>query len=278
MVIIKVMGGLGNQMFQYALYKAFLLKGKKVCINIDFYENVNSHNGYELESVFNLHPKIEKNWIIKHKYLGYVFRRLKEKSKILEQDFEYIDNIFDFSNNTLIGYWQNENYFKDIREELLKDFYYKINDEKNLKIQEKIKNTNSVSLHVRRGDYIDKLNKEKHYVIRNNNYYIRAIKYIEKRISNPHFFVFSDDITWVKENLDIPSAEFINWNTGTDSFKDMILMSKCKHNIIANSTFSWWGAWLNENKNKIIISPEVWLNNIDASNVICKDWIKISVD
>ena len=104
------------------------------------------------------------------------------------------------------------------------------------------------------------------------------MKYIKKRIDTPHFYIFSNDSLWVKENLKLDNMTIVDWNSGKDSYKDMLLMSKCKHNIIANSSFSWWGAWLNNNSNKIVISPDKWFNDIEAPDVICDEWVKIKVE
>ena len=135
----------------------------------------------------------------------------------------------------------------------------------------------SVSLHIRRGDYLLPENRELFGGICTLDYYRRAIDYILDKVKNPFFFIFSNDIVWVKENMNISNSLFITWNSGKDSWQDMFLMSKCKHNIIANSTFSWWGAWLNKNPQKIVISPSRFFNVSNNSDIVPDTWTSIQV-
>lgn len=137
---------------------------------------------------------------------------------------------------------------------------------------EKIIGTDSVSLHVRRSDYIGSYFAG----ICTLEYYAKTVEYMRKHIQKSIFFVFSDDIPWCKEHLNLAdNVYFIDWNKGKDSYKDLILMSNCKHNIIANSSFSWWGARLNNNPTKIVIAPHKWHQNLDYKDIIPSDWIKI---
>lgn len=174
----------------------------------------------------------------------------------------------------MYGYYQSEKYFKEITNIIRKDFTFpKPVDIINQKLINQIDNTESVSIHIRRGDYLNIPNTQN---ICSISYYKKAINLILKNISNPQFYIFSNDINWCKQHLQIDKAIFISNNTGKNSFIDMQLMSCCKHNIIANSTFSWWGAWLNNNPNKIIISPNKWMNDTNGTgDIIPNDWIKI---
>lgn len=158
-------------------------------------------------------------------------------------------------------------------------------NEKNQKILEKITQTNSVSIHVRRGDYYNNESAFKiHGNITTKKYYENALEFIKEKVKNPVFFVFSDEFEWVKKNLyffsNYGEVHIIDWNKGFDSYIDLQLMSNCKHNIIANSSFSWWAAWLNKNKNKIVISPKKWVNNINENkiDIIPNNWIKIPIE
>ena len=138
-----------------------------------------------------------------------------------------------------------------------------------------IDKVNAVSLHVRRGDYLLAKNMSVLGVC-GLDYYKKAIEYVAKNVKNPYFFLFSDDIPWVEENLKINYPyEIVDINNGKNSFYDLWLMKNCKHNIIANSSFSWWGAWLNENPNKIVVAPKKWMNTIKKVEVCPKDWIRI---
>jgi hypothetical protein len=176
----------------------------------------------------------------------------------------------------LDGYWQNELYFKDIEKTIRSDFQFvRPIDERNKNIAELIKNSNSVSIHIRRGDYI---NNQLYSGICTEDYYQKAIRFINAKLKNKTFFVFSDDIQWCKSHFNSDNFHFVQGNEGTNSYKDMQLMSYCKHNIIANSSFSWWGAWLNNNLGKIVIAPERWLNvGYSTKDLIPEEWIKIPI-
>lgn len=288
MYIIRIKSGLGNQMFQYALYKKLEKYNSKLDIYTSYEMNPNQHNGYELENVFKLQPNIanreEINRLsdnnnsllsrIRRKYWKIKKTHINEKT-----EFKYDENIFKNKNVYLDGYWQSIEYFKDIEVELRNDFKFKYElDSKNKEILDKIKNSNSVSIHIRRGDYISERYINVFGNIATNEYYLKAIEIINKKVDNPTFYIFSNDIEWVKENLKIDGiVEYIDINSGRDSYKDMQLMSNCKHNIIANSSFSWWGAWLNNNKNKLIIAPKKWINRVDINSdeieLFYKNWI-----
>ena len=278
MIIVRVTGGLGNQMFQYAMYKSLEKKGKLVKLDSkSFYETKKEHNGYELERIFDIKPnkpskedleKFNENNI---NILDKIKRKVFGDKKFVYDTQEYVfnKNIYKLKNSYLNGYWQSIKYFEGIEEDIRKDFQFKkVLDNKNLEILNEIENSNSVSIHIRRGDYMTPENYNMYGCIATPKYYKKAIKLIEEKIENPTFFVFSNDMEWVKKNIDI--------NSGDDSYKDMQLMSKCKHNIIANSSFSWWGAWLNANKNKIVVAPKQWINrddvNSDRIELFCENW------
>ena len=136
--------------------------------------------------------------------------------------------------------------------------------------------TTSISLHIRRGDYLTPENAETHCLC-SPSYYQNAIQYIVQRVENPHFFIFSDDITWVFDNFKMPYPyTIVNVNDSYTGYYDLELMRNCKHNIIANSTFSWWGAWLNENPNKIVIAPQRWfMNQEEEIDIIPSSWVRL---
>ena len=140
------------------------------------------------------------------------------------------------------------------------------------------KDENAVSLHIRRGDYL----QPKHWATTGSvcqlSYYQNAIAEMSKRVTSPSYYIFSDDIVWVKENLPLQNAVYIDWNTGEDSWQDMMLMSHCKHHIICNSTFSWWGAWLNPGINKTVIVPNRWFQHSETPDIYPTGWIKVPVD
>lgn len=291
MKIVYFIGGLGNQMFQYAFYKTLKEKGEKVYGELGYLQKMNVHNGYELQKIFGLKiPELNNKFFPKFFFENFGFRN-NFFIKILKKIFKYLnlfyyeenwnENIENKKNkkNILIynGLWQSEEFFLEIEKEIRKKFQFpNFTEKENILIKNKIEGTNSVSIHIRRGDYVGCKNLEKLAPI---FYYKRAIDYIIKNTDNPIFFIFSNDIAWCKENLKLEKKHYyIDWNKGDKSFRDMQLMSLCKHNIIPNSTFSWWGAWLNNNPHKIIIAPEKWFNdsaNLNYSHVIPKSWIKI---
>ncbi len=289
MLIQKITWWLWNQMFQYAYIKALSTKN-----NIDFKLDLSDYKTYfrpfELD-LFNLNYEKAENLEIK-KYKWYTNNFLWKIKKILinkwiiKRDKKYyIEKQFNFDKDFLEikewyieWYFQTEKYFKNIEKVIRKDFTFpKFDDKKNLKIEEEINKSNSVSIHIRRWDYITNKNANSFHWTCNLEYYNNAIKIIKEKIKNPVFFFLSDDINWVKENFNIKNAYFIDWNTWDNSWKDMKLMSSCKHNIIANSSFSWWGAWLNNNKWKIVITPKKWFNNkkVNTNDIIPNNWIKI---
>lgn len=201
--------------------------------------------------------------------------------KIIKENFDY-----NFNKNFTIpskgitfyyGGWHTEKYFLESKNAIVKEFEFtQPNDQENIAYITKINQTNSVSIHVRRGDFLNANNINLFGDICTKDYFIKAVALIESKVSNPHFFVFSNDLKWVKENLIINNVNYVNCNSGKNSWKDMYLISLCKHNIISNSTFSWWGAWLNKHANKIVISPNRFLKSDTVTDVYPESWIKIS--
>lgn len=287
MVIIGISGGLGNQMFQYALYKKLLMEGREVRIDLSFFniKQIEAYRKFELD-IFNLDYKVATPKEVKK--LGdcsySIWNKLRrkifgQKASLYVEDIDkgFQKEIFEKDDVYLYGYWQNPNYFSDIREDLLKCFTFpEKKDDLNRRILRKIRNENSVSVHVRRGDYLSENNVQIYGNICTKLYYERAMDYIREKIENPVFFLFTNDVEWVKSELYKPGMVIVNCNIKKDCYYDMYLMSQCKANIIANSSFSWWGAWLNQNTQKIVISPSKWFNNHQTTDMICKEWIKIN--
>jgi len=268
MIIIKLTGGIGNQMFQYALGRKLSIDKKtEFALDISWYEK-SLDRRYLLDN-FQISEK-----------LGTKFEKIKAKffANVKEKNFLFDPKIFHLSKNSYLdGYWQSPKYFEGIEDILQKDFTLKKpQGEKYDEMLRKIVAGNSVSLHVRRGDYKASKNV-KIFADITPEYYQNAIVYIKEKIGIIHLFVFSDDVNWVKENLkiDVPTT-FVS-EEGFADYQELALMSNCKHNIIANSTFSWWASWLNSNKNKIVITPSKWFNieEMSAEDFIPKTWVKI---
>ena len=295
MIIIKLQGGLGNQMFQYAIGKKLSLLNKtKLKLDLSFLLDRTPRSNFTYRdynlNIFNLTiesatPKEIKPFV---NYLGSKIKRKIYTHLFLGKNNKYINekqltcdpDIFKLTGNIYLdGYWQTEKYFNDIKNILYNDFTIKIpQDEKNQEIAKIIKNSNSVSIHIRRGDYIENKQTYNIHGICDLDYYYNCINLLLKQLKNPYFFIFSDDHQWAKENLklDYPMT-FVDHNNASKNYEDLRLMSQCKHNIIANSTFSWWGAWLNQNPNKIVYAPQKWFNDSsrDTKDLIPDQWIKV---
>ncbi len=285
MLIIKFIGGLGNQMFQYAFYKSLEKMGKDVKADISGYEDYELHNGFELEKIFGINLKyanmydIEKYIIKKNDIIKKIMRKVSNDHAthiVCKDAYKFENHLYKYNEKYLEGYWQNISYFRQISEIIKEEFKFKdcLTDKNLFYFEEAKNNPNSVAIHIRRGDYLDKKNNKIYGDICKKEYYLNAIKYINNNINNPRYYIFSNDIRWVQENLKIENAVFIDWNKDENSYIDMQLMSACNNNIIANSTFSWWGAYLNPYKNKIIVAPKKW-TNVSEYNLAEEDWIKI---
>lgn len=274
MIISHIAGGLGNQMFQYAAARALALQNNvPLKLDVSYFSPDSLHNGFELKKVFGIESSIASEGdfydAIGWRGLKY-FRKLILSSKgkflrgkklIKEPDISYWPGLIKAPKNCYLkGYWQSAKYFSDYSEQIKSDFTFIENIKGlNQQIANEIGDNNSVSIHVRRGDYL--FHTKSTYYNCPKKYYDRAISYIAQKVKEPVFFIFSDDPEWVKAKFDInfPFTAIGN-NQGAKSYNDMRLMSLCKHHIIANSSFSWWGAWLSEtnNEDKIVIAPKFW--------------------
>lgn len=274
MMILYTQCGLGNQMFQYAYVKYLESQGySKIWIDSSA-PSMNKHTGFELRRLF---PNIEA----RGRFIPYLAgRTLHLFSDVLKKGFKHSLETETYGKLWLRGYWQECKFADSVRDELLNDYrFIKIDDPVNQSLVEHIGSCNSVSIHIRRGDYIAPNDRAFFGDVCNVKYYKDAIDYIRKCVSDPIFFVFSNDMDWVKDNFELPNAVYVSNNSDEESsFRDMQLMSLCRHNIVANSSFSWWGAWLNTNRDRIILAPPKWFNN-SASDFVDKiepqDWIRI---
>ena len=261
-VTVKLAGGLGNYMFQIACAYAYALKNnKKPIFTIDdsivIHKHINAYKENVLSNVVFLNNKDTKGFNVFN-----------------ENGFHYNEIPSVGGSLYLNGYFQSEKYFKEYSKEIKELFSYNIigKENSNLIYKELNENNNTCSIHVRRGDY---LNSPNHHPTQNMNYYMKSIKQMPK---DTVFFIFSDDIAWCKSSFpDLPEKfKFVEGNT---DYEDLKIMMLCKHNIICNSTFSWWAAWLNENPDKKIIAPSLWFGpayaNHDTKDLYCENWIKI---
>ncbi len=279
-------------MFQYAAGRALsLARGVPFSLDVSAFEEYTRHQGFELGRVFSCSPKIAtqadvrdvigwQSYPVLKKIISRRFMApLRRKEFVLEPHFNFWRGICAIPLPSYIqGYWQSEKYFEKYATELRRDFTFKLPlTGRNAEFAAKISQTNAVSIHVRRGDYVSNRKAAKLHGLCSIDYYRGAIKNVVARIESPTFFVFSDDIAWVSENLKLDSpCAFVDHNQGQDSFNDMRLMSLCRHNIIANSSFSWWGAWLNVNPNKLVTAPKNWFAaSVNTEDLLPKEWISL---
>lgn len=279
-------------MSQYAFY----LKKKSINPNTVFITFCNDHNGLELDKIFN----IDCRNTFKKKILYFIFRLLLTEKlslithplklilkflgcKIIKENFNYNFNPSFLKSRTGINFyfggWHSDSYFISEADKIKTEFSF--NSIPSNAVNEYylglINKTDSVSLHIRRGDFLIGNNINLFGNICSIEYYNKAILDSQKLIDNPHYFIFSNDMEWVKSNIVLENVTYVEGNKGANSWIDLYLMTRCKNNIIANSSYSWWGAWLNSNTMKIVICPSKFSNNDINSDVYPVDWIKINV-
>ena len=280
MIYSRIRGGLGNQLFQYAVARS-LADQLGVNLGLDIREYSASSNFQMGLTKFNIRAILNPDGLIRHKKDGKILFALenlvgKHKHVYYEPFLSFDKNVLSKQDGTFLkGYWQSEKYFTD-KNKIMEDLeIIKSPTEKNTQIKAKIEECNSISLHIRRGDYVS---NSTHGTC-DLGYYNKAVQFfINKYGSNFEVFAFSDDPSWVQKNLELPvKINFISNNSSNNSYEDLRLMTCCKHNIIANSSFSWWGAWLNKNPKKCVIAPKQWFADIKIANkdITPRNWLRI---
>lgn len=272
MIRLILQGGLGNQMFEYAsAYAIARHTNQPLLLDMSFFETYKGREWcrpYEL-SIFALHE--QSTFVSGHQLevkalpkLSYWCRRhnINRCGKYI-----FLPTLLKRRSQVLFGYFVNYHFFEYYRHELLQAFAFRSQpNTANQRYLNDISSIESVSVHIRRGDYLNNTNAGIFWHP-DVEWYWTAMREMEKQVHNPTYYFFSDDIAWAREQFaDVKNAVFVDINHGADAYNDMRLMSQCKHNIIANSTFSWWGAWLNKNPNKIVIAPEKYYVD-DAANI-----------
>lgn len=282
MVIVKAMGGLGNQLQQYALYRKLQAVGKEARLDISWFHdktlqaNIPAGRALELDyldlppyqaaSGEEVRSILGRMWEEPESVVSKIRRKLYPASSpfFVESDL-YHEQIFSMEGKYLVGYWACEKYYADILECLRTEIAFpqcadKELQKKNDDAAAQMEETASVSVHIRRGDYLDEINRELFGGICTEAYYDRAIAYVKERVPEARFYFFSDDAAYVEAHYQGEGMEVIDLNHGKNSFYDIMLMSRCRHNICANSTFSFWGARLNPHDDKIMIRPSIHKN------------------
>lgn len=295
MIYVNITGGLGNQMFQYALARKYQMQtGQKIILNIHELKNFKLSRSYQLDGfmISNNTEVSDKRlpWFVhRRNYLNKVLRKLSPKGYlyIVNRFFNalvwYLETNVDLpeiKNDKDIyigGYWQSSYYFRDVNDIILNEFVAKKEIKKeNLSLYEKITNSESICVTIRRGDYVSDPKYKKIYFVCDNDYFIEGVNRIKAEIPEAKVFVFSDDVDWVKENIDF------NCETSYESGKDDVweklrLMSACKHFVISNSTFSWWAQHLSTNPDKIIYAPSKWYPDGRPCDINEENWRYIDV-
>lgn len=292
-VVAEIIGGLGNQMFQYANAKALALaNSRRLQLDLSRFDKYKLHNGYELKRVFGISEPVASKKALRAVFgiwqlVGLVSPKLRNRlaricagSKFLyekEFGFKKIELMADIQ--YLSGYWQSAKYFENYADAIRQDFTFQLPHSELLNsFREAISSAgeNAVSVHVRRGDYLAKKNVAL-FASLSDQYYIDAINALKRNRKAPKFFVFSDDIDWCRAKFVGEEFVFVSGFSGATSYLDMYLMSICNSNIIANSTFSWWGAWLNKAPNKIVVAPTAWFfdKSIKTSDIYPSEWVAL---
>ncbi len=299
MIVVKLLGGLGNQLFQYAAGRSLAAKhGVELLMDMDFFKEGQDKifaeaygmpvRPFELDKLYcriktaspeRIYRIVNRSRFSKlvDKIMAYPRYHLQENQAFPPvAPGRKIDIYLD-------GYWQSENYFLDIEKIIREEFRFRgpFNTGTEQLAAEIRKNEHAVSVHIRRGDYLASEAMKNWLGVCSVEYYQKAFEHIGKRIGNPFYYVFSDDLDWVNENIvgNNTHMRAVGHNRGNDSWQDMYLMSLCKHHVIANSSFSWWGAWLDPNPGKIVVAPEKWF--VEASlhnqvkNIVPSDWVRM---
>lgn len=292
MIISHVIGGLGNQMFQYAAGRALsLARGVPLRLDAQDFEGYALHNGFELHRIFGFDAQVASRkdvrqvlgWRsldpLRRKLFHPRFLKLRGGSLFVDSLSNQRYNLADMPDPCyLMGNWQSERYFAHIADTIRVDFAFKaLPSGRNAELAGLMGKTTAVSLHVRRGDIAANPTSLAVHGLCSLDYYQRAIEYVTAKVGNPEFVIFSDDMAWVRENLYVGyPCHYVDHNKGLESYNDMSLMSMCRHHIIANSSFSWWGAWLNPNPEKIVVAPQRWFAaNYDSSEIVPSSWTQL---
>jgi hypothetical protein len=294
MIITQLIGGLGNQMFQYAAGRSLAAHhNTELKLDITQFTKIKvifprqyCLSNFRIMETFATEKELQ--YFNRHSsHVNFFYSSLYcaltgNPNLFLKKEpcFQFDPDFFALPDNVYLeGYWQSEKYFKNIENIIRSEFTLKENpDQSNLFMAEKILKSNAISIHIRRGDYVTDPVTFDHHGICSLEYYHRSIDNVVEKISEPHFYIFSDDPGWVKQNLHINYAHtYVTHNLGSKDYLDLWLMSQCKHHIIANSSFSWWGAWLGTNPGKMVIAPKQWFNKStnNTRDLIPDSWYKI---
>lgn len=296
MKFVALTGGLGNQLFIYAFCMELRQRGYRTVLFKPYSDDAKAygHQGYELKKLFQVKEYEDQGSSIANQLLSFMTRLMMPlpysvRNRLYEvlgvytvtvpENFIYYPEVFHFKHKHELfrGTWQSSKYFSHAEEALRKNLVFDVSllSDKTKEIEADMALCTSVSIHIRRGDYLSQLYANGFAGVCTEDYYSRAIDYIRQKVENPVFFVFTDDQDWVRDNFKVGDARYVFHNTGKDSWQDMYLMSRCHHQIIANSSFSWWGAWLNQHEDKLVVAPRLWWRMFDKDDVVPEGWVRL---
>jgi hypothetical protein len=291
MIITKLMGGLGNQMFQYSLgYRLAAERNVQLKLDVSWFALQETRNfqlrPFDINAEFATVDEIED--VLRNTRTDFSSRVIRKTQRYLplykrrlirQQGLGFDPGIFKITANTYLdGYWQSEKYFKPIEDALRREFrYIGPISESGRRTIDMIEASTSASIHIRRGDYVSNAKTSEYHGVCSMDYYERSIKFLLSSTRDCHFFVFSDEPEWAMANIRIPGrVTYLARDSEDHDAEQLFLMSLCKNHIIANSTFSWWGAWLSSSSNKTVIAPAKWFNKpeLETEDLIPAEWIK----
>lgn len=267
MILIHVMGGLGNQLYQYALYEKLKSLGKTVKLDLYAYTDATGDDREWRKLELDRFEGLDYEVATQKERMALLDNRMKiwdrvrrklcgRQNKTVKETAEYMPEIFDMDDVYLYGFWECERYYHDILEHLRTKIVFPRSDNpKNIQCMKQMETENAVSVHIRRKDYLTVADGARYMGICTERYYEGAMRYIAQRVADPIYYIFSDDIEYVKKHYQGNTIRIVDWNDGDNSLFDMQLMSQCKHHICANSTFSMWGARLNSKPDKLMLRP-----------------------
>ncbi|MBJ6799238.1 alpha-1,2-fucosyltransferase [Geomonas sp. Red259] len=292
MIIVYLQGGMGNQMFQYAAGRRLAFR-LGVSLKLDLSRLSNTEPGitprayalapFPIKAALATPEESRRLWQKSGWWGGRLWQTIKpgyRQTHIRERGFRFDPAILELGDDVCLdGYWQSEKYFVDAVSVLRRDFTLPSPPAgSNGEVLRQITGCQSVSLHIRRGDYLTNRRIAAKHGSCSERYYQEAVAMIAARVSQPHFFVFSDDPGWVRDHFAIPHPmTVVEHNSPDQPHEDLRLMSSCQHHITANSSFSWWGAWLGEHPGKVVIAPARWFNDpsIDTADLLPASWLKV---
>ncbi len=294
MIIVRLIGGLGNQLFQYAIARHIAeIHGTVLKLDISGFETYKLHKyslwPFNIQENFASPEEVAALTIRKQGIPERVLRRALRCSSelaptyIREKHFHFDPEILNLPDGIYLeGYWQSEMYFKHIESIIRQEFTVKTpQEDTDKRVAEQITSCQSVSLHIRRQDYVSNIETKQAHGICGVDYFLHCVGNLIRVANNPHFFVFSDEPEWARDNLELfYETTFVHHNGADKNYEDLRLMSQCNHHIISNSTFSWWGAWLNQHSEKVVLAPRQWFGkerqaSRNMNDLLPDSWVKL---